>query len=192
MVTLRPLLLGAALLASCTGPQAPLEVKTFRMLDTKMDTTIDPMVRGEKQRRLHGAVSVAEQQERLGAYYTAVWHDSAGAGRGEVEVLLEYQQGATASKVLRQSRKFPAASTTGRADFAVTGANYQKNGRVLAWQITLSRGGRVLASERSHMWRKPSTVFSPNAKPVIPPPILSAPSSPPPVSALPEAETPAR
>jgi hypothetical protein len=155
----RPFLLGAALLASCAGPPAPLEVKTFKMLDTQIDTSIDPMVRGEKMRRLHGAVTVAEQQERLGAYYTAIWHDPAGTGSGGVEVLFEYQQGATASKVLRQSRKFPADATTGRADFAVTGVNYAKNGRVLAWQITLSRGGRVIASERSHLWRKPAAPF---------------------------------
>jgi hypothetical protein len=159
MTHFRPLLLGVALLASCAGPRAPLEVKTFKLLDTKLDTSVDAMVRGEKMRRLHGAVSVAEQRERLGSYYTATWHDPAGAGRGGVEVIFEYQQGATASKVLRQSRTFPADATTGIADFSVIGANYRKNGRVLAWQITLSRGGRAIASERSHMWREASAPF---------------------------------
>ena len=149
-------LLGAALIASCAGPQPPLEVKTFKLSDTKLDHSIDPMVRGEKIRRLYGAVSVAEQQERLGAYYTAVWCDPQGAGSGEVEVRFEYQQGATASKVLQQVRKFPASAASGQADFAITGSNYLKNGRVLAWRITLLRNGREIASERSHMWRKPA------------------------------------
>ena len=32
-----------------------------------------------------------------GQYYTLIWHDPAGAGQGEVEVVFQYQQGATAS-----------------------------------------------------------------------------------------------
>jgi len=155
----RPLLLGFALLASCAGTQSPLVVKQFKMLDTKVDVSIDPMVRGEKQRRLHGAVSLAEQQARLGAYYSILWHDPAGAGSGEVEVLFKYQQGATASLVKRQSKRFPATATSGQMDFSVIGADYRRNGRVLAWQATLSRGGRVLATERSYLWRTPPPPF---------------------------------
>lgn len=152
-------LLGLALLASCAGPQPPLVVKQFKMLDTKLDASIDPMVRGEKQRRLYGAVSMAERRERLGSYYTVLWHDPKGAGSGEVQVLFEYQQGATASKVKRLVKRFPAGDAAGRAEFSILGSDYLRNGRVLAWQTTLSRGGRVLATERSHLWREPQAPF---------------------------------
>ena len=147
-----PLLVGVLALASCGGPELPLEVKTFKVLDAKLDPSTDPMVRGEKQRRLFGAVSLKEQRERLGNYYTILWHDPAGPG--EVEVLFEYQQGGTASKILRQVKRFPATDSSGEAEFAIIGENYLQHGRVLAWQITLSRGGKTIASERSYLWPK--------------------------------------
>lgn len=145
-----PILLGILALASCGGPEPPLLVKSFKVLDTEIDPSTDPMVRGEKQRRLHGAVSLKEQRERMGNYYTVLWHDPEGSG--EVEVMFEYQQGGTASKILRQVRRFPATESSGKTEFAIIGRDYAEHGRVLSWQITLSRGGRVLASERSYLW----------------------------------------
>ena len=155
----RSLLLGFSLLASCAGPHPSLVVKQFKMLDTKIDQTIDPMIRGEKQRRLHGAISMAERRERLGIYYTLLWEDPDGVGNGDVEVVFEYQQGATASKVKRMSKQFAATGSSGRVELAVIGSDYLQNGRVLAWQATLTRGGRVLATQRSYLWRTPSEPF---------------------------------
>lgn len=143
---------GALLLACCAGQDAPLVVKQFRVLDTSVDLSADPMVRSEKQRRLHGAITMAEKRERLGAYYTVLWHDPPGPG--EVEVRLEYQQAATASKVLQRNQRFAAEESSGVAEFAIIGSDYLRNGRVTAWQVTLLRGGRVIATERSYLWRK--------------------------------------
>ena len=50
---------------------------------------------------------MAERRQRLGQYYTLLWHDPAGAGQGEVEVVFQYQQGATASRVKRMTKDFP-------------------------------------------------------------------------------------
>lgn len=155
MPHLRLLLL--LVLASCAGPVPPLVVKPFKMLDTRIDLSGDPMVRGEKTRRLHGAVSVAEQRKNLGAYYTVLWHDPAAAG--EVEVVFEYQQGATASRVKRQVKRFPPTDSSGRVEFSVIGEDYARNGRVLAWRISLKRGGREIANEQSCLWRAPSRKF---------------------------------
>jgi hypothetical protein len=130
-----------------------LVVKQFKMLDLDIDNAEDPMVRGEKQRRLYGAVTTAERNARLGAYYTILWSDPQGAGGGEVEVLFEYQQGATASKVKRLSKRFNSAETSGKVEVSIIGEDYRKNGRVLAWKTTLSRGSRVLATEQSHLWQ---------------------------------------
>lgn len=140
-------------LGSCAGPTSSLVVKPFKMVDYDIDNSSDPMVRGEKQRRLFGAVSPSERQERLGAYYTILWSDPKGVGSGEGEVLFEYQQGATASKIKRLTRRFGSGEASGRVEFAIIGADYRLNGRVLAWQTTLSRGGRVIAQERSHLWQ---------------------------------------
>jgi hypothetical protein len=140
-------------LGSCAGPPDPLVVKQFKMLDFEIDSSRDPMIRGEKQRRLFGAVSAVERSARLGAYYTILWCDPQGAGNGEVEILFEYQQGATASKIKRLTRRFGSAEASGKVEFAIIGADYAKNGRVLAWRTTLSRGGRVIATEKSHLWQ---------------------------------------
>lgn len=107
----------------------------------------------EKNRRLRGAVSMEERRQRLGQYYTLLWHDPAGAGQGPVEVAFLYQQGASASRVKRMTRQFPADATEGTANFEVIGDDYFKNGKVLAWKATLSRNGRELASKQSYLWQ---------------------------------------
>lgn len=107
----------------------------------------------EKSRRLHGAVSMEERRQRLGQYYTILWSDPAGVGRGEVEVRFEYQQGATGSRIKRVVRRFPAAKSGGTFEFAVTGDNYFQGGRVLAWKTTLLRGTSELATRQSYLWQ---------------------------------------
>lgn len=111
------------------------------------------MVRMEKERRLHGAVSMAERRQRLGQYYTLIWRDSAGVNQGPVEVVFQYQQGATGSRKKRITHEFPASASNGIVEFAVIGDNYLKGGRVLAWQATVLRNGRELASSRSYLWK---------------------------------------
>ena len=111
------------------------------------------MVRMEKERRLRGAVSMAERRERLGQYYTLRWNDPAGAGQGAVTLTFEYQQGATASRVKKMVANFPSAEGSGTTEFAVIGEDYFTGGKVLAWKATLERGGRVIASRRSYLWQ---------------------------------------
>lgn len=145
--------LAACCLAACTGPPPPLVVKQFQLRDQTRDSQEDPLVRMEKQRRLHGAVSMEQRRQRLGQYYTLLWHDPAGAGRAPAVVTFRYQQGATASRVKHMSKQFPAAATEGIAEFAVIGDDYFSGGKVLAWQATLQRGQRVLATRRSYLWQ---------------------------------------
>ena len=150
----RLMLAAAALfLGACTGPQETLVVKSFQVRDQVRTSVDDPMVRMEKGRRLRGAVSMEERRQRLGQYYTLVWNDPAGAGTGTVEVVFEYQQGASASRIKRMRRAFPAADSSGTAEFAVIGDDYFKGGKVLAWRASVSRGGRVLASRQSYLWK---------------------------------------
>ena len=143
----------ALLLGACAGPPDALVVKQFQLRDQLRNPKDEPMVRMEKERHLHGAVSMAERRQRLGQYYTLLWHDPAGAGHGAVELVFQYQQGATASLVKHMTKEFPASDTKGVADFAVIGDDYFKGGRVLAWKATLRRGGRELATRRSYLWQ---------------------------------------
>ena len=140
-------------LGACAGPPEPLVVKQFQLRDQARNPGDDPMVRMEKERHLHGAVSMAERRQRLGQYYTMVWHDPAGVGQGPVEVVFQYQQGATASLVKRVSKEFPASASQGIAEYAVIGDSYFNGGKVLAWKATLRRGARELATRRSYLWQ---------------------------------------
>ncbi|MDP3849164.1 MAG: hypothetical protein Q8Q59_01580 [Luteolibacter sp.] len=146
-------LLAALFLGACASPPEKLVVKQFVLRDQTREASDDPMVRMEKARRLHGAVSMEERRQRLGQYYTLIWHDAEGAGQGQVEVLFEYQQGATASRVKRMTKSFPASAQEGVANFAVIGDDYFKGGKVLAWRASIRRGNRELSSSRSYLWR---------------------------------------
>lgn len=146
-------LLAVLLLGACAGPRQALVVKQFQLRDQDTRSTDEPMVKMEKQRRLHGAVSMAERRDKLGQYYTLLWHDPAGAGQGVVELTFLYQQGATASRVKRMVRSFPAGDSQGSAEFAVIGDDYFKGGKVLAWKATLRRDKREIASRQSYLWQ---------------------------------------
>ena len=146
-------LLAVLCLGACAGPREPLVVKQFQLRDEKRNPGDEPLVRMEKESRLRGAVSMAERRERLGQYYTILWSDPSAAGQGNVEVIFQYQQGATASRVKRMVKSFPATATEGTAEFAVIGSNYFDGGRVLAWKATVLRGQRVIATQQSYLWQ---------------------------------------
>lgn len=146
-------LLAVFLLGACTGPPVPLVVKQFQLRDLAPTAIEQPMVRMEKERHLHGAVSYAEQRGRLGHYYTLLWNDPAGAGQGDVELLFQYQQGGSASLVKRMTKSFPSSAAKGVAEFAVIGEDYLKGGKVLTWKATLQRGKRVVATRQSYLWQ---------------------------------------
>jgi hypothetical protein len=151
-VNARLALLASVFLAACAAPPEPLVVKQFQLRDQVTKNSDEPMIRMEKARRLRGAVSLEERRQRLGQYYTALWSDPAGAGRGPVEVIFQYQQGASASRVKRMTKEFPATDQAGKAEFAVIGDDYFERGRVLAWKMTLQRGKTVVATRQSYLW----------------------------------------
>jgi len=146
--------LAAALwVGACAGPPQALVVKQYVLRDQVRNQNDEPMVNMEKERHLHGAVSMTERRQRLGQYYSILWSDPAGASRGPVEVVFQYQQGETASLVKHMNKKFPVADAKGIAEFAVIGDDYFKGGKVLTWKATLRRGGRELASRHSYLWQ---------------------------------------
>ena len=111
------------------------------------------MVAMEKARRLHGAVSMEERREKLGQYYTLLWNDAASGDTGTVKLVFQYQQGASASRVKRMVKIFPASDSSGVMELAIIGDDYLKGGKVLAWKATLFRGEREISSQQSYLWQ---------------------------------------
>lgn len=138
-------------LVSCGGHEM-LEVRQFQLRQTDAGEmgNIDSMVRGEMNKRLHGAVTAKERKSRLGQYYDVSW--SQLTGTQPVTIIFEYRQAATGSKILRKEQKFQPA-TSGTTSFAIIGEDFQKRGRATMWQITLLEGGVEKDSRRSYIWR---------------------------------------
>jgi len=143
--------LALSFLGACSNGDPALTVKQFHLREISSEKGQDPFVRGEEQRRLFGAVSIAERKLRLGQYYTIAWRNPQVGT--PVRVVFEYRQAATTDKVLTMESTFGAAAKAGESEFAVIGDDYQANGRVLAWQVTLFRGSEIVAQRRSFMWR---------------------------------------
>jgi len=147
------LLLAVVALSGCAAEKEGLVVKQFYLREQTDGAGEDALVRGEKLRRLYGAVSMEERRGRLGQYYTVLWNDQTGVGTGPAEVVFEYQQGGTASLVKRTSQSFSAEQSTGKAEFSIIGDNYFNNGKVIAWKVSLKRDGKVLNTRQSYLWR---------------------------------------
>jgi hypothetical protein len=154
-VNSRYCLLAVVLLGACAKTPAPLVVRQYQLRDQDPGNADEPLVRMEKERRLRGAVSMEERRGKLGQYFTMLWNDQAGAGTADVEIVFEYQQGASASRVKHMTSRFPASDKSGTAEFAVIGEDYFKNGRVLAWKASLRRGSTLIATRRSYLWQEP-------------------------------------
>lgn len=143
-------LLSLVLLVACGTPDS-LDVRPFHIREVKNKGGGEPLIDAEQKRRMYGAVGVREQEQRLGQYYTVHWHDDSGSE--PVELVFEYQQASTASKVLKQVQAFDGSSRKGTAEFRIIGDAYLEGGRVLSWKCTLKRGGRVVTSRHSYLWQ---------------------------------------
>jgi hypothetical protein len=141
----------SALMVSCVSTPQGLTVKQYHLRENMFDHDDDPMVRGEVQRRLHGAVTVDERRDKIGHYYHVTWNAENSADSVD-EIVFEYMQSASGSKIKKAVHKNPGGGSC-EAHFAITAHDYQRNGRVLAWLTTARRDGKVIATKRSYMWR---------------------------------------
>lgn len=147
-----PLIFATCLLGACSPQTEPLVIKQFTLRDQDTQGESDPMVRNEKLRRLHGAVSMEERKGRLGQYYTVLWNDPATGKTAKIsrEIRFQYLQGG--SRVKTMTRTLSPDQSTGKVDFAIIGDDYFKNGRVLAWKMDLTIDGVAIASKQSYLW----------------------------------------
>ena len=100
--------------------------------------------------RLHGAVTKLDQQRRYGHYFDFFWRAKRPAN---VTVRLEYRQ--QNLKSFTQAREVSYANVKGstRTSFAVIGDDFWNDGRVTAWRCLLLENGRIVAEDRSYLWR---------------------------------------
>ncbi len=143
------------LLASCSSQVENLIVDKFSLRDVRIEGHDVPMVRGDQQKRLYGAVTIADREARLGQYYEMTWClDGQVIEPNEpVTVIFRYRQAATGSKLKLLSKRYSAGTPRGKIEFNIIGEDYIKGGRVLSWKTELIYGGRVIDSKQSYLWR---------------------------------------
>lgn len=142
-------LLALLVVTSC-GSKEALVVKQFTVKEIGWNRNDDElMVRGEVQKRLYGAISQQEQEDRKGQYYSVRWRASPS---GEpVRVEFAYRQAVTGSQIKRLQHQLPAGRT-GVVEFSVAGESYRVGGRVLAWRMRLFQGETLLSEKQSFLW----------------------------------------
>lgn len=138
-------------LVSCGGRPEVLQVKQFHLREPDAEMGENEVVRSEKLKRLHGAVSLEERRERMGHYFGIRWDGPPGREDEEIRLLFEYQQAATGSETRKMEQVLPG-SAKGKTEFHVTGPAYLHGGRVLTWRLTMFRGGEEVATRRSYLW----------------------------------------
>ncbi len=126
------------------------KVNYYHLVPSKPILVMDPAINFERQHLLYGAVTKAEVMNRGGHYYTIDWKvDDRSL---PVTVRFEYRQAnnGLATKVLEENIDDVGRWNTTK--FQVTGDEYNANGRVTSWRVTLLRGKEELVSKSSYLW----------------------------------------
>jgi hypothetical protein len=110
----------------------------------------DASINFERQYRLFGAVTKLDQRQRIGDYLDFYWRAKRPA---DLTVRLEYRQEKLHAHVQAQEISHVNAHGTEKTEFKVVGDDYFDNGRVLAWRCLLIESGKVVAENRSFLWR---------------------------------------
>lgn len=148
-------LLCLALLPLTLTASEPRLTKTKQyFLDATKESPLEPgqdrYIEFERKRALYGAITPSDQRERYGNYFTFFWDSPE---RADVLVRLEYKQqnlGPVVQSKLLTVREAVGSQAT---RFQITGDDYLQYGRVIAWRVTLVRGGKVVDQRRSYLWR---------------------------------------
>ncbi len=145
---MRLLLAIAALgLASCGSPET-LRVRQFHLQETN-PAQGHPFIRAEMNKRLHGAVTLAERAMRQGNFYHVRWHGLSGSD--SVSLVFEYRQTRSGAAVKKRVVTLGATSR-GEHELAVTGRDYLVDGHVQSWRVRLYDGKTLVASKQSYLW----------------------------------------
>ncbi len=145
----------AMLLSACSsgvdGPGGRIsKVRYYHLMPNYVPQTLDPMLLFERKHFIYGAVSKTEQMDRFGNYYTIFW--KANERTGPLTVRFEYLQEHTGLTKRVQEQVVDNVRRSNVSKFEVTGEEYRKSGRVIAWRVTVLRGKEELVSQLSALW----------------------------------------
>ena len=104
----------------------------------------------ERQYRLFGAVTKLDQHQRFGNYFDFFWRTKRPA---DVTVRLEYRQEKLHEHVQAQEISYGTVHGSHKSSFKVVGDDYSDGGRVIAWRCLLIEQGKIVAENRSYLWR---------------------------------------
>jgi len=110
----------------------------------------DPAIGFETAYRLWGAVTALDFYQRHGNYFDFFWRAKRPSA---VTVRLEYRQSKLRAATQAREVTYPNAKGSHRTSFAVSGDDFHTDGHVLAWRCLLIERGRIVAEERSYLWR---------------------------------------
>ncbi len=155
LIRLLAFTVAASALASCSTTKVGnggriTKVKYYHLVPNKPILVRDQAIVFERQHFLYGAVTKAEVMSRGGHYYTIFW--KVDDRTQPVTVRFEYRQAnnGLVTKVLEE--EITDIRRSNSTKFQVIGDEYNTNGRVTAWRVTLMRGKEELVSKASYLW----------------------------------------
>ena len=145
----------AFFLSACSsavdGPGGRIgKVKYYHLMPNYTPQTLDQTILFERQHHLYGAVTKEQIMDRFGHYYTVFW--KADDRTAPVTVRFEYLQTNSGLTKRVQEQVVDDIHRNNVSKFQVTGAEYQKSGRVIAWRVSILRGKEELVSQQSALW----------------------------------------
>jgi len=148
-------ILGFVLSACSSAVQGPGgrigKVKYYHLMPGEVPRSVDPAILFERQHHIYGAVTKEQIMDRFGHYYAVFWK-VADREAGPVTVRFEYLQAGAGLNKRAQEQIVDDIRRTNISRFQVTGEEYNKSGRVLAWRVSVLRGKEELVSQQSALW----------------------------------------
>lgn len=148
-------------LSGCSVENQNLSVDKFTLRSIKIENQDVAMVRGDQQKRLYGAVTIAEHKERIGQYYQVSWNvfdqpplSLDNKWDKSTQLVFRYKQASTGSTVKTKSKSYPPSTKQGKWAFNNIGKDYAEGGRILAWRVDLIYGGQIISTKESYLWSK--------------------------------------
>ena len=149
------LLLAALALGACSssveGPGGKItKVKYYHLQPAVPAITQVQAVNFEREHYLYGAVTAEEIRNRFGHYYTIFW--KLDDRTGPVTVRFDYRMANSGLKAFSKEIVVDDIRRSNITKFEVNGEEYQKNGRVTMWKVSVLRGKEELVSQQSFLW----------------------------------------
>ena len=99
----------------------------------------------------HGAISAKDRAARLGNMFVINWHNDGKPG--DFTVRLDYRQAMTREKVMTKTQDYKNFDGYEKTILKVAGEDYSKGGVVNSWRISIVRDGKIVAEEKSFIWK---------------------------------------